>query len=353
VPSNNLIGLIPEFFLDELMAKVSKLRRDPVKYLLSFDKNHFFTHSSINTTLQTFLKPVLDDCKHFHNKPIQCYTVQYQSLLQMCPVFLQECNFPTAYAISQAACSIGRNLYKVAEAIEFMEHFLLKLEDPKKAVLGFEYIKGITSDIPGSFLGNLACMYTSLYSSEPDGPTKEEYRKKADNNFQLSLNQQELRGAIGVDYSIYLRKCGKSQEAIPLLLRVLSHERETKCCNMYGASEVSSMDSHLQAEITSCDKVSAPSLFFAFYQLAHCYIETEQRDIALELMPDFSAACQQYTGQNHAFIYSLLGYTYQDLEEYQSAQDAFSKAEQIKPDYELATNNHVLCQAMMLSLESE
>ena len=350
MPANNLISHISEFFLDELMAKVSRLRRDPIKYMLSFDKNHFFQHSSMTTCLPTLLQPVLEDSKLFHNNLKQCYNTQFQSLLRMCPVFLQECNFPMAYAVSEATCAIGRHLDHTLEPIEVMENFLLKLTDPKKAILGFEYIKDTIADIPGSFLGNLGCMYTSLYCSEPDGTARDEYRDKADDNFHKSLMEQGIRGACGVDYSIFLRKCGRSQEAIPLLVKVLSQEME--CSNMYGQSEKSSMDEHLAAEIESSDEVSAPSLFFAFYQLVHCYLETEQQDMATELMPDFSMACEQLKHQD-AFVYSLLGYTYMDQGDYKAAQEAFNKALEIRPDHELTRNNHTLCEAMLMSLGSE
>ncbi|KAK2167401.1 hypothetical protein LSH36_28g03060 [Paralvinella palmiformis] len=343
LPERNLIDHIPEDFLDELMVKVNKLHADPISYMLNFDRVYQFSHTSSTMRMEELLKPVLDDCYKYHNILNQCYVAHSKSAHNMCKAFVQEGNFTAAYASCRTASQIDQHLSKDYVPRVLMERYLSELDDPRKELSGLEYIVKNFSDISEGLHEKMACLYTLLYCSAVSEAALNDYKRKANDSFQGAL---EILGAeliLAIYYSVYLQKCEKAADAIPLLFRAIhkQQQRHGLSKKMLGKN---CYDERIQAEFEDLEEL--PPLIMAFYQMIQCYIKTGQKDNAKEVMLDLNEVCLK-DSQKCAFGWSLLGYANMDLDEHNVALKAFKEVLKLKPGDVQALTNIKVCELRM------
>ena len=360
ISDNNLLDHVHPDFLVDIACLVSHIRHEPLQSVLDFNRHYRFTFSVVNFDLAYVLADVISDAVQYHNNHRERYKKQWNVLLTHGVTHLREGRHNEATSVFTQMADLAYRLSgEHITGLSLMCRASLTL-DTAQAVAAFEYLRTAFPD-HNSVLGNLACMYhVAAYTADSED-RRHEMLLKAEENFQKSVACSGVNTAANkMDYAMFLVHQHRYNNVSTLLKEIIASERNNPGArNLYGKNERNSIDDeNLLKEINHHQKLATVSVALAYYVLAKIYCDTDLRSDAEALLPEFLLLCNntltkgKVDTSDHACAYSLLGYTYLAVHDYNQAMQAFSKAVQLKRDYSLAEENRTLCEALKLSMLS-
>ena len=352
IAANNLFDHINPDFLSDVARTLSRIRRDPLRHVLAFNKRFRFRFSVVSCDLANILGHIIDV------RPNRL-AEQWFALEELGKQHMREKRYGEAYCVFAQLLQI-RHRFIDSDATPCSQMSIACLElEAEQALNVFEYLVATFPDDLHiySLLGNLACMYHSAAFAADNEDTRQEMLQKADENFVKSMACCLMNVTVNhTDYSMFLLHSQRYEEATIVLEQVISSEcHNPVAINSYQENERNTVeDENLINEINHHSNISTFSVGFAYYLLAKIYCDSGRQRDAMTLLPDFHRLCNNTLVEGatdstlHARAFSLLGYSYLAVQDYSKAGQAFGKAAQLADGYTLAEENRASCDVLRL-----
>ncbi len=344
MPQNNLIDHVCEDFVYDLMAKSSKVRQDPLKYLFAFDRAFKFPFSFMQVDFDEAMYDVLASFREFSDNMRKFAQSQVKNLSSLITVRLKDYQFQEAVETASQSCRLQNEFQGNLTVIRMMNHYCLQCP-PEVAAAGLNYLGEKIPEEAHSLLSNAACMYHVQLCKETDLAKKEQLKDKTTELFRKAMDHDDVHAPALVDYGVFLSNIDRHADAIPVLVKATEVAKPSQG-NAYQGEESLTLDQRLSEEVKRSGQLQVPALPMALYLLVQCYLQAGDRALAVAVVTELCDVCKN---SDNAQVHSLLGHAYSSLDQFQEAGDAFSQALKLKPDYELAEENLQLSQAMQLS----
>ncbi|KAI0237358.1 hypothetical protein LSAT2_012137, partial [Lamellibrachia satsuma] len=189
---------------------------------------------------------------------------------------------------------------------------------------------------------------------------KHDMLEKAEEHFLKAMADTGTNDAmIKVDYSMFLVHLHRYDEATDLLKLIIASEYKHPVSSNTYRSNMKSIteDENLLKEIDHIGRFRTASHAFAYYVLAKIYCDTDRKTQAETLLPDFQRLCSDIMSKGtvdvtmRARAFSLLGYAYLAVNNYNKARQAFDKAVHLVDGYALAEMNRNSCDVLRLCMQ--
>lgn len=209
MPGSNLIAHVDADFIFHLTTKVSKVRRNPLRYLFDFNKKFRVWYSPFTLTWEEMFQPVLLNSGLAPTTFSSFNKATGDALLMGIVQLLAEENFNAALGYAEQQVGEPGGLQFLCNVLS-CNH--LSLESSIKAM---EYIHEKIPD-DKSMLSNLACYYHCRIHEVDDALVKQQLVEKTDITFQkVHANGGGDAGTMA-DYANYLRDTDRCEDAIPV-----------------------------------------------------------------------------------------------------------------------------------------
>ncbi|XP_071158372.1 uncharacterized protein [Mytilus edulis] len=344
VKSNNMMDHLTDLQVSQLERRLTNVRRKPIEELLSLGETYTILDVfPYNLNVRKLFAVVLADAKSYKDIAQAQQSVAYfiSASNAVCNGFYHEYGFDHCASVFEDVIdNFVEPVLGKEEAVnqrDYIPHLLnqrniefsndLPPDDIWKAItfcrfLIVRYVEGNTG---AGLYEHLACLHHAAANIFKE--RRLELLKTADVQFNEALKREgEGHGAgLFVDYAHFLCTCGRHEEAVPHIMRVISTEKEKpESVNYYGRMESHTVDSYLQNEINTNGGIEVLSVVFAYYLLVDCYNVMKKTTDVENALEGFEKVCEQ-CGDLKA--YNLLGYTYLKLGEKDKATKTFTRAQ--------------------------
>ncbi|KAI0221572.1 hypothetical protein LSAT2_027108, partial [Lamellibrachia satsuma] len=360
IPENNLFEHVHSDFLADIALTVSCIRRNPLQYVLTFNKR--FRFKSLTLQQRTFnltdhFSDIIADVRVCQYDLRKCYKKRQQALWRLGQLCLREQMFTDApFVFSRlenvteflTGCTFptGHVLYSCAS----ME---LDLSEARDILGNVDRTDVYRNTHRAYFFSRLARSYKAGTVVE----TLQVLNRTAsvEENFLADMLVSAANtAAVKMDFCMFLVHLHRYDEAIPLLKEIVATEcKHPLGHNMYSKNmSIISDDENLHKETCRHTMIRTMSVAFAYYVFAKICCDTNQETKAMALLPDFQRLCSDTLTEGtvdttmHAQAFSLLGYTYLAVQDYAKAGQAFRTAVQLVDGYTLAEENCANCEAI-------
>ena len=360
IPENNLFEHVHSDFLADIAHTVSCIRRNPLQYVLTFNKR--FRFKSLTLQQRTFnltdhFSDIIADVRVCQYDLRKCYKKQQQALWRLGQLCLREQMFTDAHStflylenvtefLTGCTFPTGHVLYSCA-SVE------LDLSEARDILGNVDRTDVYRNTHTAYFFSKLA----RSYKAGTVGKTLQVLNKTAgveEHFYADMLASAANTAAVKMDFCMFLVQLLRYDEAIPLLKEIMA----TECKHPLGHNTYSnnmtiiSDDKNLHKETCRHTMIRTMSVAFAYYVFAKICCDENQETKAMALLPDFQRLCSETLMEGtvdntmHAQAFSLLGYTYLAVQDYAKAGQAFRTAAQLVDGYTLAQENYANCEAI-------
>lgn len=214
-----------------------------------------------------------------------------------------------------------------------------------------EHLKFLTIMEPqnSNLLHNLACYYHVEAKIELKQGNRESYLQKSKEAEKCFTKLLELKesSAAHTEYANFLLMNDQALRAKEHLLKTLMLKKDGKSL-AYNKIEAEGVNKALQNEIKCHVEIEAKACLFAYYHLLthHQIFGLSKIDIE-KYLGEFKKEVKK---ENTAFAYSLLGYSYKALGEFNKAKTNFDTASKLDPKSTLCRENSSICAQLNQSM---
>ncbi|KAI0227343.1 hypothetical protein LSAT2_022172, partial [Lamellibrachia satsuma] len=361
IPENNLFEHVHSDFLADIARTVSCIRRNPLQYVLTFNKR--FRFKSLTLQQRTFnltdhFSDIIADVRVCQYDLRKCYKKRQQVLWRLGQLCLREQMFTAAPSIFShvenmteflTGCTFptGHVLYSCA-SVE------LDLSEARDILGNVDRTDVYRNTHIAYFFSSLARLYKAGTVAKKTQQVLNKTVGVGEDFYAEMLVSPANTAAVKMDFCMFLVQLLRYDEAIPLLKEIMA----TECKHPLGHNTYSknmtiiSDDENLHKETCRHTMIRTMSVAFAYYVFAKICCDTDQETKAMALLPDFQRLCSDTLTEGtvdttmHAQAFSLLGYTYLAVQDYAKAGQAFRTAAQLVDGYTLAQENYANCEAI-------
>jgi hypothetical protein len=215
-------------------------------------------------------------------------------------------------------------------AIERLANHYLSVNDLDNAIAFHSKLVQVKQNDKHGAYHNLACCYFARATSSNNSEDYQHARQA----FETGIKQCRAINII-TEFANMLVHLKDYQAAKDQLESIVTKTHNDEL--YYGMSEKLNLPPVMREELSAHNEsLTIRAITYAYYLLFLCYMATSQDTKANALLHNFKNDVDKTPS---AIGYSLLGYAYQTLKNYQEALESFTLAKQYKSPYSLADQN--------------
>ena len=309
LPENNLIGHLSEEEIEQVIADVEDIRKDPITPVLEFTDRRLFSHHCIYITFREMVEPLLSDMSAFkehRNKETSILKGVIATGYRICHFLIAEesSNEEAAMFKHQEAVRCLIDIYTLwlqpmninATLEEFLDKAGLAVKDPHLCLVFFEAAVSLETEYPelSRLKGTLARLYNkAAHSKSSANYRSQEYTSKAEVLFKHVFEKQ--KNSV-IDYTLFFLKQERISEAKNILEDFLLCNEQGEVAKPYviDMTDLEYLMEPLKTDIETHGKLTSDTVTLALYFLLRCLSSYDDEgskhkfEITLQNLEDFA-----------------------------------------------------------------
>ncbi len=343
-PGNNLVSHVNARTLQDVAKKVSEVRRDPIKFVLDFDRIYRFQFSSQDMRLEDLLEGVIRESRCYGLSLTQEAISQKIALCLLANARLDAACFDALIHTVNDMKSVSP--FGVTERpVEYILD-LAHRKNPRSSVACMEHLLEKFPDQEALILTCLAPKYHAF--SRLSHLSQVERNAYACKSEELFSRIPPGNPSTETSYCSLLMDMGKTRQAIPLLKKATEQSGMKPDYLSYDEHDARTLDDDIRSRAMTASKVFRVRRdVFSCFQLVKCYISIGDFHNATKTVERMAEICERAPDMANL---NLLGFSYERIGENAKAKDALELAQALPPSRERSLEDYV--QDVTTQLES-